>query len=171
VLSPALLLVFAAACTPAPPAAPVAVPFVVSSASVGEDGVLSDEYSCDGEGTSPALAWSDVPSTARSLAVVVSALGADGEVVLWTAWDIDPGASSLRPGILPTDHPPLQGVTSNGRVGWQPPCDLPPGAPLRIELAALDEVLLPPPIAPAAALRARMGSHLVGLARIDTRLP
>ena len=171
-LSPALPLVLLFACSdPSAPAQPPVVQFSILSPDIDEEGALSPETTCAGSGRSPALSWTGAPAASRSLAVVVSAVGPAGETVLWTAWDIDPLDGSLRADIRPTDHPPLQGVTTGGRVGWQAPCGLPPQTTVRIEIAALDDALLPPPIAPAEALRARMSDHLVGLARVEARLP
>lgn len=161
-----------AACSPtAEPARPAPVPVALTSPDIDADGRLSADCGCGPGSRSPALAWGELPPGTVSLAVLVHSAGPAGEATHWTAWDLDPAAGALPPGIRPTAAPPLQGVTANGRVGWTPVCGLPPEARVRIELAALDTEVLPPPTIGAVALRTRLAPHLLGLGRLEATPP
>ena len=43
----------------------------ISSTSFGPKGAIPTKYTCEGADTSPPLAWSGVPSTAKSLVLIV----------------------------------------------------------------------------------------------------
>jgi phosphatidylethanolamine-binding protein (PEBP) family uncharacterized protein len=91
--------------------------------------------------------------------------------VHWTAWDLDPRSGSVAAGIRPTQAPPLQGVTADGRVGWRPVCGAPADATVQIEVAAVSELIPPPPTVGAAALRARLAPHLLAFGRLEAAPP
>ncbi len=165
-MSPPLLALLLA-CAEPPPAAPgPPVPFALRSADIDARGQLAEDATCHGADRSPALSWDAPPPGTRSLALVVSSVQRGREIVHWTAWDIDPTAGRLPPGIAP-GAAPIQGVGDDGTVGWRGPCGVEAGTVVRFDLAALREVVAPPPVAPAAAARARFGRFLIGLARLE----
>ena len=166
----ALICLVGCGTAPAPPR-PAPVPFGLSSPDVGADGRLAASTGCGPRSRSPALSWSDLPEGTESIAVVISSPGDSGERVHWTAWDIDPETGGLSAGVRSTESPPLQGVTDGGRVGWSPVCGVGEDAPVTIDAVALDGAPLPPPSVTAAALRARLAPHLIGLGRIQARPP
>ena len=143
----------------------------MQSPDVDEDGRLSADLGCGPRSRTPTLRWSGLPEGTASIAVVVHSRGAAGSAVHWTAWDIEPGAGGLEGGVSPTRSPPLQGITEGGRVGWTPICPPSDDAIVRIDVAALDAVILPPPTVAATALQARLGPHLIGLGRLEARAP
>lgn len=169
-LSPLLLALLLACAEPTPAAPPPPVPFSAASGDIDADGWLAIDATCAGADRSPPVTWDRPPAGTRSLALVVSSRQGEEEVVHWTAWDIDPAAGALpagaRPGALP-----LQGVVSGGGIGWAGPCGVAPGTAVRFDLAALSEVVAPPPVANAAAARGRFGRFLLGLARFEARVP
>lgn len=167
----AMLIALAACSDPPGPPRPAPADFEVQSPDVGGDGRLSAAQGCNEQSRSPTLRWPSVPTGTASIAVVVSSQGPAGTAVHWTAWDIDPTAGGIEGGVAPTHSPPLQGVTASGRVGWTPMCELTDETVVVIDVAALDAVLLPPPTISAPALRARLGAHLIGLGRLETRPP
>jgi Raf kinase inhibitor-like YbhB/YbcL family protein len=139
----------------------------VTSTAFGEGGVLPARFTCDGQGTSPPLAWSGGPKGARSWAVVVDDPDAPGGTfVHWVLLDIPPGTSSLAASAAPDGA--AQALNSTRRAGYTPPC--PPSgthhyrfsvyalsAPTRLaDGARLDDAL--------AAIRSRAVAHgtLVG---------
>jgi phosphatidylethanolamine-binding protein (PEBP) family uncharacterized protein len=89
--------------------------------------VLPAAYTCDGPGSSPALAWSTPPTGTQQFAVLMTTLDASGATKWnWVLYDI-PGA--IR--ALPRDTLGLgtPGVGSDGPfVGYQPPCSQGAGA-------------------------------------------
>ncbi|HTY03224.1 MAG TPA: YbhB/YbcL family Raf kinase inhibitor-like protein, partial [Rhodocyclaceae bacterium] len=67
-------------------------------AAVGE---IPAKYTCQGDGISPPLAWSGVPASAMSLALIVDDPDAPDPAapkmtfVHWVLYDIPPGTTSL----------------------------------------------------------------------------
>lgn len=123
----------------------------VSSRAFKDGAPLPKEYACDGTGNPP-LRWSGIPRTAKSIALVVDSTSADRAEVLWVVFDIDPRTTELVEGSVPQGA--RQGRTTNGKVGYQPPCraedsyrfsvyalsselDLAEGAPLSETLTAI----------------------------------
>lgn len=145
--------------------------FVVRSSDIGADGHIAASTGCGPSSRTPALEWGPPPDGTETLAVIVSVRKDGVETVHWTAWDIDPASGALPAGIRPTTSPPLQGVTTAGSVGWRPLCDVPQGATVVIEVAALASLPPPPPTFGGAALRARLAPHLLALGRLEAALP
>lgn len=165
------VLVCLAACNRSETAArPPPAPFTLQSSDIRADGRFSPETGCHGSRT-PAISWQGLPERTVSLAIVVSSNSDAGEMVHWTAWDIDPESAGLGPGIRPTQTPPLQGRTGTGKVGWTALCGLADDAVVRVDAAALDSAVLPPPTVSAKGLRARLAPHLIGLARLEALAP
>jgi Raf kinase inhibitor-like YbhB/YbcL family protein len=95
-------------------------------------GTIPRRFTCDGDGTSPPLAWSGVPRGARELALVVEDPDAD-RFVHWTVLRIAPArrriaAGSAPPGAVQTDN-------SFGHRGWGAPCPPKGDAPHRYVFA------------------------------------
>jgi hypothetical protein len=69
------------------------------------DGVLAIDATCDGEGVSPSLTWSDAPSGTVAYAVVMDHLPNDGERHTYlVAWGIGADARSLTAGDTTTGY-------------------------------------------------------------------
>lgn len=95
-------------------------------------------FTCDGEDLSPALAWSGVPASAKSLALVVDDPDAPaGTWVHWVVVNLPPGTEGLAEGG-PLPAGALEVTTDFGRPGYGGPC--PPGGTHRYQfkLYALD---------------------------------
>jgi Raf kinase inhibitor-like YbhB/YbcL family protein len=74
----------------------------VTSPSFAADQPIPREYTCEGAGESPPLAWSAVPSDAKSLALLVDDPDAPhGTFTHWIVVNIPPTETSLAPGQLP----------------------------------------------------------------------
>lgn len=122
---------------------------------------------CDAENVSPALAWSGVPTGARSLAIVVDDPDAPGGTwVHWLAWGLPPTSAGLPEGV-PADTPsPVQGTTSFKSVGWGGPCP-PKGHGAHryfFRLYALDTAVALPRGATRAELDLAMKGHVLASA-------
>lgn len=116
------------------------------TSQVFEDGgKIPPKYTCDGEDVSPPLSISDVPSEARSLALVVDDPDAPGNVFdHWIVWNIPPGATII-PENVPREEKVEslgginQGKNDFGEIGYRGPC--PPSGPshgYRFKLYALN---------------------------------
>jgi hypothetical protein len=86
---------------------------------------IPDLHTCDGQDTSPPLAWSDVPDGARSLALIVT--DPDAPVGTWYHWavfDIPPESTGLAP-AYPSEARQegcRQAINDFRRVGYGGPC-------------------------------------------------
>lgn len=118
--------------SPSPPATPTEVGarpaggMVLTSPAVGPEGALPREYTGDGDGHSPPLAWSGAPEGTRSFAVIMHHLAPDGAVkCYWTLYNL---AAKTRG--VPADvrgQGELGHNTVNHRVGYAPPHSKGPG--------------------------------------------
>ncbi len=94
---------------------------------------LPRSVTCEGDGHSPALQWSHIPSRNRSLALVVLDRDAPGgRFAHWTVWNLKAGLGGIlevpqagtKPKLQASILPPgaSQGENGFGKVGWGPPC-------------------------------------------------
>jgi Raf kinase inhibitor-like YbhB/YbcL family protein len=105
----------------------------------------------------------DVPSTARSLVIIVDDPDAPaGTWVHWTVWNIAPDTRSIPENAVPVGA--VEGITSFGAQGWGGPC--PPAGTHRyfFKLFALDTVLKLDASADKAVLEKAMGGHVLAKA-------
>jgi Raf kinase inhibitor-like YbhB/YbcL family protein len=161
----------AAACSsPAPAAGTLAIDrpetrsdqlLIVSSPAFGHGGPIPGRYSAYGANETPPLAWSALPSGARSLALIVEDPDAPSPqpFVHWVVWNLAPA-----PGNIPQALPAAaQGKNGAGSPGWHGPH--PPDAKshhYHFELFALDTKLNLPADAGRDRLVAAMSGHVVG---------
>ena len=121
----------------------------LTSPSFPEGGAIPSRHSCDGEDSSPPLAWSGAPPGTRSFANIVDDPDAPDPAApkrIWVHWvlyglaasvsRLDEGASA---GALPDGA--REGVNDGGKVGYGGPC--PPIGRHRYfhRLYALDAIL------------------------------
>jgi len=118
----------------------------LTSPAFPANGSIPPVHTCDGRELSPALAWSGVPPSARSLALIVDDPDAPrGTWVHWVLYDIPPSAGGLAEGAgsgsgaLPPGT--RRGRNDFERDGYGGPC--PPSGRHRYfhKLYALDSVL------------------------------
>jgi Raf kinase inhibitor-like YbhB/YbcL family protein len=131
-------------------------------------------HTCEGDDTSPQLAWSDVPAGTRSLALVVDDPDAPdprAPKTTWVHWvvhDVPPAASGLpaaaRSGNLPAGA--REGTNDWKRTGYGGPC--PPIGRHRyfFKLYALDTILGDLGAPTKAALERAMKGHVVAQAEL-----
>ncbi|MCU1345419.1 MAG: hypothetical protein JWL70_1685 [Acidimicrobiia bacterium] len=104
----------------------------------GSDGsTVAKQYTCDGGGTSPAVSWSGVPSTAAEIGLAMVDDDAK-RFVHWVVGGLPAVDGSMPAGGLPQGA--IAGVNGAGTTGWTGPCP-PPGSPhhYRLTIYALDE--------------------------------
>ncbi|MBI2650394.1 YbhB/YbcL family Raf kinase inhibitor-like protein [Candidatus Woesearchaeota archaeon] len=111
----------------------------LTSAAFANNGAIPSEYTCDGNDLSPPLSISDVPSNAKSLALISD--DPDAPVGTWDHWvvfNIPPTTKEIPKGTEPKG---TAGKNSWGRTGYGGPC--PPSGTHRyfFKLYALDTIL------------------------------
>lgn len=108
---------------------------------------MSLRYTCDGEGVSPPLVWTEGPEMTRAYGLVLSVVD-DPETILWAMADIPVATRNLVEGLAPEGA--ISGVNALGTVGYQAPCPT-AGATEQFELSvyAQEFPLELPPNSPA----------------------
>ena len=132
----------------------------LTSSAFSDGQILPVASTCDGQGVSPPLAISDVPSAAQSLALIVEDPDAPGGIfVHWVAWNIAPTIRELAQGQVPQGA--VEGATSTGKSGYVGAC--PPTGSHRylFRLFALDTSLDLSSSTDRAALQQAMQGHIL----------
>lgn len=133
-------------------------------------GMIPKQYTCDGQDISPPLNWSDVPSGAKSLALIADDPDAPmGTWVHWVAWNIPVAARTLEENVPKRETLPngvKQGTSDFRRVGYGGPC--PPSGTHRyfFKLYALDTTFNLPPSTTKKDLEKAMQSHVLAQAEV-----
>ncbi len=100
--------------------------FVLTSPDVTDGGPLPTEYTGDGAGITPPLAWRGAPPGTQGFVLIMDHLAPGDEVKCsWTLWDIPADVTALpkhSTGIGRT------GTSFKGRTGYEPPRSQGPGA-------------------------------------------
>jgi len=150
------------------------MPMQLASASFKANGEIPRRHTCDGADISPPLSWSEVPTNARSLVLIVDDPDAPDPArpkmtwVHWVLYNLPVTATGLSEGVPTRSLPPgtLEGQNDWKKTGYGGPC--PPVGRHRYfhKLYALD-VVLPDLHQPAkAALEAAMKGHIVAQAEL-----
>lgn len=107
--------------TPATPTTPTTSGTFSLMSSAAVSGALAATYTCDGTGSTPALAWSGAPSGTTEFAVMMSTLPGDGTTKYnWVLYGIPATRASLSKDSYGVGK---LGVGSDGPiVAYQPPC-------------------------------------------------
>jgi phosphatidylethanolamine-binding protein (PEBP) family uncharacterized protein len=114
--------------------------FTLTSPVVEDLQTLPTEFTGDGDGISPPLAWAGAPAGTKGYALIMDHVTPDGDRKwYWTVYDIPANASSLPKNV--TDIGKL-GTGFKGEIGYEPPMSKGPGAKTYvITLYALSEPL------------------------------
>ena len=120
--------------------APNSPTFVLSSPAFAAGAAIPVDFTCDGAGSPPPLSWTEPPSSAVELTMVLTdaddgAVPGTGEDVRWVVAGLPPDAGQLLSG---SPLPP--GAVD---LGYQPPCP-DPGAPAHVYVFTL--YALPSPL-------------------------
>lgn len=143
----------------------------IKSSAFENGGSIPAKYTCKGEDISPPLAFSGVPTGAKSIALICDDPDAPmGTWVHWVIYNIPPDAAGLEEAMSKENRLPngaLQGMTDFRRIGYGGPCP-PPGGPHRyyFKLYALDAVLGLKPGATKKALLGAMEGHIIAEAEL-----
>ncbi len=146
----------------------------LTSPAFAPGGEIPALFTCEGSDVSPALEWTGVPKTARSLVLIVDDPDAPDPkapkmtYVHWLLYDIPPTATGLAQGIRQQELPAGTREGSNDwkRTGYGGPC--PPIGRHRYfhRLFALDAVLGDLGAVTKPALLAAMQGHVIGEAEL-----
>jgi Raf kinase inhibitor-like YbhB/YbcL family protein len=144
-----VLLAILPLAAPAYPAEEKAMSMTITSSAFAHSGAIPKQYTCEGKDVSPPLAWSGVPTNAKSLVLIVDDPDAPDPAaprmtwVHWVLYNIPPTAGALREAVSRAELPPgtLEGTSDFMRTGYGGPC--PPVGRHRYfhKLYALDTVL------------------------------
>jgi len=161
---PSLSIALMAACAVQPQTEPLPPPNPGGSFELVFDGVvdgrLDEAHTCHGEGSSPPVAWSNLPEGTRSLSWVMQV---EGQGVTWTAWDPKLDAGEVPAALHAAAGPPIQSWADEGALGYQPPCPG-PGELRRAQFRiwALSAPLGLPPTADRASAHAARDARNLG---------
>jgi Raf kinase inhibitor-like YbhB/YbcL family protein len=145
----------------------------VSSPAFKEGEMIPRQYTCDGANMSPPLAWTGIPATAKTLALIADDPDAPvGTWVHWVLFNIPASETGLAENIPPDQALPngaLHGTSSFKTLGYGGPC--PPGGTHRyyFKLYALDGALSLANNATAKDVQAAMTDHIVGQGQLMGR--
>ena len=131
----------------------------ITSSVFQEGGNIPPKFTCDGGDTSPPLQIAEVPSRAKSLALVVDDPDApSGLFTHWIVWNISPQTNTIAEGSTPKG---VHGTNDFGKSGYGGPC--PPSGTHRyyFKIFALDRELDLPPGTKRNQLVAAMKGHVV----------
>jgi len=140
--------------------------FQLSSPAFVDGGKFPSEYTCDGAGMSPALAWSGAPAGTKSFAVTFDTLPGpprpgeadSGKHAMFTLFNIPAAATSIAAGnkSVGTYGQNFQGKS----LGYTPPCSQGPGDKIyTFTIYALSTSL---DLQPSAATEAALEAAVVG---------
>ena len=131
----------------------------VTSSAFQQAGSIPSKFTCDGDNKNPPLQIAEIPSGAKSLALVVDDPDApSGLFTHWVVWNISPQTNAITEGSAPKG---VQGTNDFGKSGYGGPC--PPSGSHRyyFKIFALDRQLDLPSGAKRKQLDAAMKGHIV----------
>ena len=136
----------------------------ITSTSFQHNSVMPSQFTCDGQNINPPLDINDVPSNAKSLALIVD--DPDAVVGVWDHWvvfNMPPSANQIAQDSQPDG---VAGKNSGGRNNYQGPC--PPSGTHRyfFKLYALDSMLNLPEGSGKKQVEAAMQNHIVAKAEL-----
>lgn len=142
-----------------------ALPMQIISPSFAHNQTIPAKYTCDGDNINPPLKFVDVPSEAKSLALIMDDPDAPaGTWVHWTLWNLNPDLGGIEENSVPPSA--VQGKTSFGNNKYGGPC--PPSGQHRyfFKLYALDTKLDLPSYSEAEALEKALEGHILQQAEL-----
>ena len=137
----------------------------ISSSVFENNGSIPKKYTCDGTDVSPPLKIENVPSEAKSLALIVDDPDAPmGTWVHWVLWNIPPETKEVKEGSVPEGS--QQGMNDFRKQNYGGPC--PPSGTHRylFKLYALDSLLNLNPRSTKADVEKAMKGHILSQAQV-----
>ena len=143
----------------------------LTSTAFSQGEPIPEKYTCEGKNISPPLRWSNAPSAAQSLALIVDDPDAPGGTwVHWVLYDLPQTNDTLLEDLPKSQYTPQgakQGLNDFKHLGYGGPCP-PPGKPHRymFKLYALDVALNLNPGATKRDLESAMEKHILAEGRL-----
>ena len=137
----------------------------ISSTAFQDGGLIPAKYTCDGANISPPLAWSGLPITTKSVALIVDDPDAPGRTwVHWVVYDLPAGNKQLAENLATQETISgggKQGTNDFRKIGYGGPC--PPSGTHRyfFKLYALDVEKILTPGATKEDLIKAMEGHIL----------
>ena len=140
--------------------------FTLSSSSVDANGMLSVDCTCDGKRESPAIAWKNLPTGTKSIAISLWHTAPDQEKSYWVVYNIPADVTELKQ-KSPGDG--KLGINDRKRAEYDPMCSKGPGLKTyHITVFALSETLkVSPTQMSRAALLAAVKDITLGEKTLD----
>lgn len=139
--------------------------FRIESPAFRQNGQIPQKYTCDGEDVNPPLRITNVPPSAKSLALIVDDPDAPGRTwVHWVVWNIPASTSEIGEDSVPDGS--AQGMNDFRKNPYGGPC--PPSGTHRyfFKLYALDTTLDLGSRSTKPDLEGAMRGHIVGQAEL-----
>jgi Raf kinase inhibitor-like YbhB/YbcL family protein len=139
----------------------------ITSSAFQEGGNIPPKFTCDGGDSSPPLRIAEIPSGAKTLALVVDDPDApSGLFTHWIVWNISPQTKAIAEGSPPQG---VQGTNDFGKSSYGGPC--PPSGTHRyyFKIFALDRELSLASGTKRNQLDAAMKGHVVAQAELMGR--
>jgi len=93
----------------------------IASSAFGQGESIPAKYTCDGENINPPLSITEVPSDAKSLAIIVDDPDApSGNWLHWLVWNIPPSVVEIKENSLPAEA--IEGKNDFGQIKYSGPC-------------------------------------------------
>jgi len=143
----------------------------VTSKTVTDGKPVPTNHTGDGKDASPALSWSKVPATAKSIAITCEDPDAPGGTWFhWILFNLPPGTTSLKEGLEKKPTLPDgsgQGTNDFGKVGYNGPAP-PKGAEhhYHYKIFALDNKLNLKPGCDKKQFYEALSGHVVGRGKL-----
>ena len=135
--------------------------FKVESNAFRHNEQIPQKYTCDGDDVNPPLRIENIPSSAKSIALIVDDPDAPGKTwVHWVLWNVPPSTTEIKEDSVPRGA--AQGINDFRNNSYGGPC--PPSGTHRyfFKLYALDTVLELSSRSTKADLEGAMRGHIVG---------
>jgi Raf kinase inhibitor-like YbhB/YbcL family protein len=146
----------------------------ITSPAFADGAPVPAEHTCEGAGSSPGLAWEEIPVATRSFALICDDPDAPrGTWVHWVLFNLPADAVELAPAVPAAPELPSgarQGVNDSGDIGYGGPCP-PRGQSHRyfFRLYALDSTLNLSPGVTRPDLDHSMAGHILAEATLMGR--
>lgn len=145
---------------------------LITSTAFSNQSAIPVVYTCEGEDISPPMAWSDIPTGTKSLALIVDDPDAPDPAapkmtwVHWVLYNLPPTINGLPESVTTLPVGTKEGVNDWKRIGYGGPC--PPIGRHRYfhKLYALDAVLPDLKQPTKATLEEAMKGHIIGEAEL-----
>jgi len=132
----------------------------ISSPTFENGGEIAKKYTCDGANVNPPLKIDNVPSNAKSLALVFDDIDAPrGTYVHWILWNIDPNVMEIKENSPPEGA--VQGMNDFKKRFYGGPCPPRRAHKYVFKIYALDTLLDLSPNSTKKDLEKAMEGHIV----------